>query len=199
MAEKKELPEGEAAPKKKSRFKLVMILVSLLLVLGAGGGAGYWWFYLRPDAKGLGNLFSFMSSSSEQASEQTGGGDKKESAAAKEAGGKGAAGQAEASRTVFKPVPLPSLVVNLADPQGSRYLKISMQVEVNSPDAVQEIDAQGARIRDALILLLSSKKVQDLASPEGKILLKNEVAARLNQVLGTPRIVRIYYTEFEIQ
>ena len=198
MAEKKELPEGEAAPKKKSRFKLVMILVSLLLVLGAGGGAGYWWFYLRPEAKGLGNLFSFMSSSSEQAPEQTGGGDKKESAS-KEAGGKGAAGQADASRTVFKPVPLPSLVVNLADPQGSRYLKISMQVEVNSPDAVQEIDAQGARIRDALILLLSSKKVQDLASPEGKILLKNEVAARLNQVLGTPRIVRIYYTEFEIQ
>ena len=31
------------------------------------------------------------------------------------------------------------------------------------------------------------------------MLLKNEVAARLNQILGTPRVIRIYFTEFVVQ
>lgn len=196
MAESKELPEGAEAPKKKSRFKLIMVLLSLFILLGAGGGAGYWWFYLRPEAKGIASLFSSSKSGEQTEAKEAAG--NKEATAGKEAG-KGGATPSDTGRSVFKPVPLPPLMVNLADPQGSRYLKISMQVEVNSPDAIPEIEAQSARIRDALILLLSGKKAEELTTPEGKILLKNEVAARLNQVLGSPRIVRIYYTEFEIQ
>ena len=32
-----------------------------------------------------------------------------------------------------------------------------------------------------------------------KLLLKNEVADRLNQILGAPRVTRVYFTEFVIQ
>lgn len=74
-----------------------------------------------------------------------------------------------------------------------------MEVEVSTPDAVRELDAQAPKVRDAIIILLSGKTYAELSTADGKMLLKNEVAARLNQILGTPRVVRIYFTEFVVQ
>ena len=102
-------------------------------------------------------------------------------------------------RPVVNNVALPTVTVNLADAAGDRYLKVGMEVEVSSPDAVRDIQAQSAKIRDAIIILLSSKTYAELSSTEGKMQLKNEVAARLNQILGTPRVVRVYFTDFVVQ
>ena len=33
----------------------------------------------------------------------------------------------------------------------------------------------------------------------GKVLLKGEVAARLNQILGAQRVIRVYFTDFVVQ
>ena len=171
-------PSDDAPPKKKSRFKLIMLLCSLVLLLSALGGGGYWWLYMRPGSEG-----------------QSAG--EKSAASAEHGSGTSATGDKSSKpRTAIKPVSLPTLTVNLADPSGQRYLNIGMDVELNSPEAVAELEGQTARIRDAIILLLSSKKVADLATAEGKILLKTEVAARLNQILGAQRVVRIYFTEF---
>lgn len=216
MSPTKELPKGatEATPpKKKSRFKLIMLLCSLLLLITALAGGGYWWLYLRPGAEGLAGLFSSSetkensgasASAGAESAKQTG--SKDESASGHNAptgeaktGSEAKAGGEARPRTAIKPVSLPSLTVNLADPSGTRYLKIGMDVEVNTPEAIQEIDNQAARVRDAIILLLSSKKIEDLATAEGKILLKTEVASRLNQILGAQRVVRIYFTEFVIR
>ena len=213
MPPAKELPKGGAAeapappPKKKSRFKLIMLLCSLLLLFTALGGGGYWWLYLRPGAEGLAGLFGSAESRQNPGATASEGAvpSKQPAAKGENAFNPGApAGEAKAGaearpRTAMKPVALPSLTVNLADPSGTRYLTIGMDVEVNAPEAAQEIDAQNSRVRDAIILLLSSKKIQDLATAEGKILLKTEVAARLNQILGTQRVVRIYFTEFVIR
>lgn len=211
MSQAKELPKGAgepvAPPKKKSRFKLIMLLCSLLLFVGGLAGGGYWWLYKRPGSTGLAGLFGASESaapaSGEVASGQ--GGDARPGggqAAARVEGSSGAdkgAGGENRPRTAIRPVSLPSLTVNLADPGGGRYLKIGMDVEVNAPEAAAEIESQTARVRDAIILLLSSKTVQELSSAEGKLLLKNEVAARLNQILGAQRVVRIYFTEFVIR
>ena len=193
----KELPKAEGEeqkPKKRSRFKIIMLLGSVLLVLGAGGGAGYWWLFMRPDATGFAGLFG--SSEAEKAPPAAA-----QTPEASAQGGKTAstASTSTSPRALFKPVPLPTLTVNLADGSGNRYLKIGMEVEVSAQDAVQELQNQNARVRDAIILLLSSKTVAELTSAEGKVLLKNEVVARLNQILGAPRVVRMYFTDFVIQ
>ncbi len=202
----KELPAADGdKPKKKSRFKLIMLLCSVLLLLSALGGGGYWWLYMRPGAEGLAGLFG----ASETTEPADAGSAQASSAGEAQAPGTGAGGAEQAKgkegaekvrpRTAIKPVSLPTLTVNLADPSGQRYLNIGMDVEVNAPEAVAELESQTARVRDAIILLLSSKRVSDLTSAEGKILLKTEVAARLNQILGAPRVVRIYFTEFMIR
>lgn len=196
----KELPKGDSGeeqqpPKKRSRFKIIMLIGSLLLVLSAGGGAGYWWLYMRPDATGLVGLFGALESmtSSESSEEQKPEQKKKTTESA------GESKAAPAPRTPLKPVALPSFTVNLADPPGNRYFKIGLEVELNSTEATTEIQNQNARVRDSIILLLSSKTVKELTTPEGKVLLKNEIAARLNQILGAPRVVRIFFTDFVIQ
>lgn len=198
----KELPKGSdgaAPPKKRSRFKVIMLISSLVLLLGAGGGAGYWWLFMRPDATGLAGLFSSGEATSDAAAADkaaSAGADKNATSAGS---GSGAQGNPLAPAPLLKPIPLPSITVNLADPPGNRYLKIGLEVEVSAPDAVAGLQNQTARVRDAIILLLSSKTVGQLTSSEGKVLLKNEIAARLNQILGASRVVRIYFTEFVIQ
>lgn len=198
----KELPQGDSGenpPKKRSRFKIIMLIGSLLLVLGAGGGAGYWWLYMRPDATGLSGLFGSSKSASADEATKTDK-EKTEQATPSSPGESASQGKpASASRVLIKPVALPSFTVNLADSPGNRYFKIGLEVELNSPDAAKEIQNQNARVRDSIILLLSSKTVKELTTPEGKVLLKNEVAARLNQILGAPRVVRIFFTDFVIQ
>lgn len=96
-------------------------------------------------------------------------------------------------------VTLPSFLVNLSDPLGRRYIKLTLDVEVASSDAAQVLETSSAKVRDAVILLLSSKSYADLASLESKILLKNELVTRLNQIIGSSKVVRVYFTELVIQ
>lgn len=96
-------------------------------------------------------------------------------------------------------VPLPTFMVNLADPLGRRYIKLTIEVEVNSDQAAAELQNSTAKVRDAINLLLSSKSYADLAPAENKIMLKNEIVERLNQILGGPKVARVYFVDMVIQ
>ncbi|MBG3876812.1 flagellar basal body-associated FliL family protein [Desulfovibrio oxamicus] len=171
------MAEEAAPPKKKSGKLKWIILILLLLLLGGGGGGGaYWWFVMRPAAQ-----------NAEGAPESA------------NAEGKADAKGGEAPARNAKVAKLPTFLVNLADPTGRRYLKLTMEVEVGSDATVKELEGQSAKVRDAVILLLSSKSYADLAPIESKLQLKNEVAERLNQILGGPKVLRVYITEMVIQ
>ena len=96
-------------------------------------------------------------------------------------------------------VTLPSFLVNLSDPLGRRYIKLTLDVEVADQDTASVLESASAKVRDAVILLLSSKSYADLASLESKLLLKNELVTRLNQIIGSSKVVRVYFTELVIQ
>ena len=66
-------------------------------------------------------------------------------------------------------------------------------------DVSAALQANNARIRDAIIMLLAGKSYADIASPDGKVLLKAEVAARLNQILGAQRVIRVFFTDFVVE
>ena len=176
--------EAEQAPKKRGRLKkIVIILAVLLIILSAGGGGAYWWFVLRvPPSDGSAASVAQSESAAQQG---------RESSPRVER-------LSELPRTVGKVLPLPQFVVNLSDPAGRRLLRLGMEVEANA-DISRELQANEAKIRDAVIMLLAGKTLADVQSPEGKVLLRTEVAARLNQILGAPRIVRVYFTEFVVE
>ena len=93
---------------------------------------------------------------------------------------------------------MPPITVNISDPSGRRYLKLGMEVEVNA-DVAAALQANNPRIRDAIIMLLAGKTFSDISTPDGKVLLKAEVAARLNQILGAQRVIRVYFTDFVVE
>ncbi len=189
---KNALPEGDDAPPKKSKKKLIIMVLVLLMILGAGGGGAYWWFFMRGPA-----------SVEEQAVDAETGAEGGETSAegASASGEEGSARierQSDLPRSTGQVLPLPPFVVNLSDASGKRYLRLGMEVEVNK-DVSQTIKSQSAKIRDAVIILLAGKTFADVSSAEGKILLKAEVASRLNQILGGAYVVRVYFTEFVVE
>ena len=109
-----------------------------------------------------------------------------------------AAAKADAETTT-EVVTLPTFLVNLADPLGRRYVKMTLDVELRDPAAAEELQGNQAKVRDAIILLLSSKSYADLATLENKIILKQEIVDRLNQALNGSKVLRVYFTELVVQ
>lgn len=202
-------PGGAEKPKKTSRVKRIVILLTILLItLSAAGGAAYWWIFLRDPA---------AAASAETAADAAAPAEKEAASAGAKPAASGSAAnvgkadstaapgtdarieaQAQPPRTQGIVLPLAPVRVNLTDPSGRRYLTVGMEIEVNS-DVTADLKAQGARINDAIIMLLAGKTYGDIATPEGKVLLKHEIAARLNQILGAQRVIRVYFTNFVVE
>ena len=92
-----------------------------------------------------------------------------------------------------------SLIVNLMDGNGERYLKAVIQIEVSNQDCVLELDLLKPKVTDSILGLLSSKSYKEIAGFEGKQRLKDEIAMRLNNHLTEGQARRVYFTEFLIQ
>lgn len=166
-----EAPKEEGKKKKGGKLKWIIILVLLLGVLGGGGWFGYKYFFAKK---------------ADTATE------------AAPAGGEAAKKEGD-KKAKTEIVTLPTFVVNLADPLGRRYLKLTVDVEMADQKAAEELRSSTPKVRDAIILLLSSKTFADLSSVESKLLLKNEIVERLNQVISGSKVLRVYFTEMVIQ
>ena len=95
---------------------------------------------------------------------------------------------------------LDPFIVNLIDDgRGPRYLKVEVKFELESPEVKTEIDSRLAQIRDEMLMLFSSKRFTDIETVDGKRLLKNEIFTRVNKILVTGRIKRVFLTDFVIQ
>ena len=96
-------------------------------------------------------------------------------------------------------VPLPVFLVNLADTSARRYLKLGIEIEVRDSKVTTAVIKYQNKIKDAMIVLLSSKTYNGLATMKSKIELKQQMADRLNQILGKGSVLRVYITEMVIQ
>ena len=94
---------------------------------------------------------------------------------------------------------LETFIVNLADKGGNRYLRISMDLELGTPELEDEILKRLPQVRDGVLMILPSKRFADISSMEGKVALRGEILATLNGFLGQGEIVNIYFKEFVIQ
>jgi flagellar protein FliL len=90
-------------------------------------------------------------------------------------------------------------IINLQDNQGERYLKLIMQLEINDPLGVKELDMLKPRMRDNILDLLSAKTYKELMDVGGKQRLREEILMRLNSIVSTVKISKVYFTEFVVQ
>ena len=94
---------------------------------------------------------------------------------------------------------LEPFVVNLIDPSGKRYLKVRVELELSNKLVESQVNERLPQIKDSLLILLSSKSYEDIETVEGKLRLKQEIMARINNLLTQGRVRNIYFTEFVIQ
>lgn len=92
-----------------------------------------------------------------------------------------------------------TFLVNLADPGGKRYLKVTMNLVVSNIQTAAEFNERSSELRDAVLMLFSSKKYDDIATYAGKTTLKQETMAQLNRKLTQGQVEDVYFTEFLVQ
>lgn len=160
-------------PKKKSSKRLVIIIgIAVFLLLLIGGGV-LGWMLLQPEET---NENEKMLSGN-------------------------AAGTAVPSEAAPLTYTLNTYIVNLMGNSGmsSRYLKVGVLLGMTDPTAIPLLEKYKPLLDDAALILLSSKTYNDLATVEGKIVLKQEFISRVNQILGSNVVNKIYFSEFVVQ
>ncbi len=94
---------------------------------------------------------------------------------------------------------LDPFVVNLFDDDGTRYLKVRVELEAESAALRSELEARLAQVRDGVISVLSARDVADVTSFEGKTLLKQDIQDRVNGLLHGEPVRSVLFTEFVVQ
>jgi len=174
-------PEGaEGKPKKK--VMLLAIVGVLVLVIAGGGFFAY--------TKLLGHKPAATEAGAEGGARaggeaEAGGGGEKEKKGAEEKEGE-----------MFE---LEPFVVNLSDPKAKRFLKVKVTLELESPEAKAKAEKQIPKMRDMVIMMLTSLSFEEVMTPEGKIRIRDELLERFNLILRPQRVRGIFFTEFVIQ
>jgi flagellar FliL protein len=105
-------------------------------------------------------------------------------------------GAAGATTNIY---PLDPFIVNIYDGQELRYLKVRVELEMVGQGVKPELDARLAPIRDAILVLLSTKTLQEIQDIQGKTQLKDEILGAVNKHIPPGKIAKVYFTDFVVQ
>lgn len=114
---------------------------------------------------------------------------------------------AQASNTALKPVfaTLEPFTVNLLDDRGERFAQVGLTLEVKDSSVDALIKDRLPAVRNQILLLISSKRIEELLTPEGKAQLAQEVRAAAGRALvgeakGAENPVRaVLFSQFLVQ
>jgi len=156
--------------------KLFIMIGAAALVLALGAGAG--WYFMHKGADD--------SAAAEPA--------KKEHTSSK-----------KAKKSDAKPeyIAVEPFTVNLQPEHGDQYLQVAFTLQVNSPEQVELIKANMAKVRSRVLLLLSGKKASEISTVEGKQQLAGEILAAVNAPFeengDAQEVSDVLFTSFIIQ
>ena len=173
MATSSETPaEGAAKPKSGAMLWIIVGVVNLVLI---GGGA---FFVLTRSSS------ADPAEPAQHAADPHG---EKPAEAAAATGGSG---------PLLK---LDPFVANLNEPDGNRYIKVTLAVEMADEAALGAADKQVPRLRDGVLVFLSGLGVTDTQGAEGKEAIRKELLDRARRVLGEQAAKNVFYSEFVLQ
>jgi flagellar protein FliL len=148
--------EGAEAAKPKSKKMLIIIVAALVLVLGGGGAA----FFLLKNKHA-----------------------------------EGEEGEAKVEKETTKHVkpatppvfmPIDSLVVNLADPGGSRFAQVGITLQIMDAPTGDAIKGLMPVLRNGILKAVSKRTSEDLLGPDGKDKLAEEILEFIREETEMP-------------
>ena len=99
-------------------------------------------------------------------------------------------------------LPLEPFVVNLADPDAARYLRIKISLMIDDKSKAREVGDNQAlqlKVRDVILQSLTAKTSAELINEEGKNKLRHEIQEKVALYFRAPKLVDVMFTEFVIQ
>ncbi len=99
-------------------------------------------------------------------------------------------------------VTLEPFVVNLADPEARRYLRINVRVLVSDAEhaaEIQENEVATTRLRAGVLELLTQQTAAGLQTAEGKTALKKSIAERASAIVKPAEVSDVLFADFVVQ
>ncbi|MGD0907364.1 MAG: flagellar basal body-associated FliL family protein [Candidatus Acidiferrales bacterium] len=99
-------------------------------------------------------------------------------------------------------VHLEGFTVNLADTEENHFLRITIDLGLgHAPKAPKEGESEipTARVRDAILTVLTAGKADVLITTDGKAQLKKDVLAAVQKSAPDLDVREVYFTEFLVQ
>jgi flagellar FliL protein len=171
-----ESPENVPAPAAKSSNSGSLIMMVVIVLFSNAFGAGATWYFVRRSIAA-------------------------QAQAGPEAKGKEAVDMAvllEKSAVI----PLEPFVVNLADADAARYLRIKVSLMVDDKSKLKSVEENQdlqLKVRDVILQTLTRKTSQELTNDAGKNKLRHEIQDELGPFFKEPKLNDVMFTEFVIQ
>ena len=97
-------------------------------------------------------------------------------------------------------VGLEEIIVTLAsDPRNPRYLRINVSLEIRDSSVAERAAARIPQLRDIVIMILSSRSADDLASPEGKVALREEIFRDIAVQMPEGALLNVFFSDLVVQ
>jgi flagellar FliL protein len=93
----------------------------------------------------------------------------------------------------------PPIIVNLNEPEGTRYLKTTIAIQLASDKKQAELEQLKPVIKDAFIRDLSELNFRQTMGAKNKSVIKRRLLKRFNEAVGDEAGVEVLFTEFVVQ
>ena len=196
--EKETVAAGAEAPagKKKGGKKFILIAVVLVFLLGGGGAGFYFWRIARAQAAAEAPVKKTTDKKAAKKDEEDVPTEKDTKSSKKNSVVESAIPE---DADVKQVIELPPFIVNLADTEQARYLRMSVSLGVAGEGGEKPDQLFITRVRNAMLAVLSEKNSEQILTVEGKTKLRKELLQAAKAASEEPEVMAIYITDFIIQ
>lgn len=186
-----------AQPQAGGGSKKMLIIIIAVVVLIGGGGGGYFYFSGANAAAAEEHETAKKKGADESADDEEQAADDEETTSSSGNSLKSAIPDDEFVKHIVELAPF---IVNLADQEQARYLRMSVSIglgEDGKEGGAEPIFT--TRVRNAMLAVLSEKFSEDVLSVEGKGKLRKELLRAAQAASSEPEVQAIYITDFIVQ
>ena len=179
------MSEAEEKPAGGKKKPLLLIIIGVNVLLGGGAAA-----------------FMMMrgGGAPEEAAGEHGAAAEGEHGAAGEHGeDAGHGGPSKASKVQGPLIEFSPLIVNLNEPEGARYLKIQVVVQLANDNYLDQVEHAKPIVRDHFIRELSDLNFRQTMGNKAKMAIKRRLIKRFNESVGVEAAVDVHITQFIVQ
>ncbi|MDI6895079.1 MAG: flagellar basal body-associated FliL family protein [Bacillota bacterium] len=90
-------------------------------------------------------------------------------------------------------------LTNLRDNGGRRYISVDITLELSTGRMSKELESKKVLLEHTIISVLRDKTYGELEGEDGMLGLARDLADRINGILESGKVQRIFFTEFLIQ